>query len=204
MSKLSQKLCLLLLTAASPLAATTWTGTTSQFWNTGGNWDAGVPNAVEVANFNGATPNNTIEIDVVAIASGLSFGGTASYSLTPTTSGNTLTLQNNSIDLGGSEAHTINASLITSTTLDIFGNNINSTVIFGGDNSGVPGLNLDVGTIGFSSANNLCNANGTIAYTSSNSVLNATSSSTLPSTLTIELRDSSGGIEVNSWSNPHG
>ncbi|MCP5506151.1 MAG: autotransporter domain-containing protein [Chlamydiales bacterium] len=198
MNNLPQKLHLLILTATAPLAATTWTGTSSQFWNTGGNWDAGVPDPAEAASFNGATPNNAIEIDGVASAASLTFGGPASYSLTPTTSSNTLTLQNSSIDLGGSETHTINASLITSTTLDIFGNNINNKVVFGGDNSGVPGINLDIGTISISTANNLCNQNGTVAFTSGSSAIHATSSLTIPSTLILSIADSTAELIVDS------
>ena len=44
-------LAAIMLVAASASAATTWTGTNSNVWTDGGNWDAGLPGDAVITGF---------------------------------------------------------------------------------------------------------------------------------------------------------
>ncbi|MCP5506149.1 MAG: autotransporter domain-containing protein [Chlamydiales bacterium] len=183
--------------STSSLVASLWNGSSDQFWNTSGNWNSGVPNAGEGALFTGSTPNNAIEIDVVASAADLSFGGSFSYSLTPTAPGNTLTIVDDTIQLNGGQPQTINATIIpgTSGALTISGTSAADNVILGGDNSGITGVTINIGKLSASSANNICATNGQINLANSLGTLHATSSFTLPQP--IVLLATSPNIEVD-------
>lgn len=197
MLKLRRVFFITTLASTSTIFASLWNGSSDQFWDTSGNWNSGVPTAAEGALFTGSTPNNAIDVNVAATAASLSFGGSFSYSLTPTSPSNTLTIVDDTIQLNGGQPQTINTTIIpgTSGALTISGTSAADSVILGGDNSGITGVTINIGKLSVSSASNICATNGQIDMANSLGALHAISSFSLSQP--IVLLASAPNIEVD-------
>jgi len=135
----------------------TWTGTDSDLWNRGVNWDAGIPGSGNAATFNGAgNGNTTVDLGSGATVGSLVFdtASCAAYTI-GTGSVQSLTIDNwAGIDLRSDcpANQTIAASMSVANSQ--WDNDSVNTLIVSGDVSGTGNIYFDGGTFNLTSTNN--------------------------------------------------